>query len=101
VEQRKEQRVQDKKQREAKAAARKAAAQDAKEAKQAQRQLQNDSRKLNKLNRKQNNLILALEELEITAGGGKEVGVVESAAQRPQRQKRLPQHLKGCEIELA
>ena len=93
--------MQNKELREAEAAARKAAAQKAKEAKQAKRQLQNNSKKPKKPKRNQNNLILALEELEITAASGQEVGVVESATWRPQRQKRLPQHLKNCEIELA
>ena len=62
--------------------AKKAAAQEAKEAMQAKRKLQNDSKKSKQPKRKQNNLISALEELEITAAGGVEVGVVKIATRR-------------------
>jgi len=41
---------------------------------------------------------LALEELEITAAGGVEVRVVKTAAERPQRQKKLPAIYHDCEM---
>ena len=65
---------------------------------QAKRQLQNNFKKLKQPKRKQNNLILALEELEITAAGGAEIGVVKTAARRPQRQKKLPAIYYDCEM---
>ena len=54
------------------------------------RKLQNNSKESKQPKRKQNNLISALEELEITAAGSVEVRVVKTAAERPQRQKKLP-----------
>jgi len=44
---------------------------------------------------------LATEKVAITTGSDEEVGVVESATRRPQRQKGLPQYLKNYEIDLA
>ena len=63
--------------------AKKAAVQEAKKAIQAKRQLQNNSKKLKQPKRKQNNLILALEKLEITAASSMEVRVVKTAAKCP------------------
>ena len=90
--------MQDKKQQDTEVMAKKAAAQKAKEAMQAKKKLQDDSKKLKQPKRNQNNLILALEELEITAAGGVEVGVVKTAAERPQCQKKLPVIYHNCKM---
>ena len=92
--------MQDKIQRDAKAAAKRLRLQEAKEAKAAKRQLQNNIREARKSKRNQKKTISAREEVATTSSS-RGVGVVESAAQCPQRQKSLPQHLKNYEIDIA
>jgi len=49
----------------------------------------------------QNNLILALQEIDIATSGGEEVGGAEVSSQRSQRQRRLTSKFNNCEIDIA
>ena len=98
IEQRKQQRVQDKEQRERETVAKKAAAQEAKEAKKAERQLQNQLKQAQNGKKDRNNEILAIEEADREAIGGAEGQVAESARRRPRRQKKLPHRYDDSEM---
>ena len=85
-------------QREKEADARKLTAQEAKAAKVAERQIQNNLKMARKSKKERNNRILATEEAVLEAVGGADSGGGESAANRPQRQKRLPRKFNDCEL---
>ena len=101
MEQRKEQRVQDKVQQEREAVVKKVALQEAKEAKQLRLQFQNKLKQARKLKRAQNNSILVTEEVEIVTVCDEEVREVEMAKKCPQRLKRLPRKLNNYKVDIS